>query len=327
SSTTTTAPGHTKHVRSVAPVPRVDYEPIYLKLKAAVGSSHLAEYKEAISLFLLGYMNQREFSARIDPLLRANPKTVRLHNHFICAIISNLARDLPDHGVAAWVSADDKPSAASKPLTGDAAERRLKTEVMQLQPKERRRLKAVPKLGANKVDRIPEPSPADIDAELQAKQLRLFELSAAGLSQKKLDHEISNRYVQPLASELRELPDADTIRGRMVPICYEESLLDGPAPPCAAYMAIATENYIKDFLSSVFSRTRLNGPLNTTNGAMTRSYRTELEKEDLAFTKGALAKHESGLLPVEARAAAARRALDVSDLKLALGVGGGVLGH
>ena len=59
------------------------------------------------------------------------------------AIICNVTRDLPDQGVAPWVSANDKPTLLSKPAVGDVAEQRLKTEVMQLPARDRRRLKEV----------------------------------------------------------------------------------------------------------------------------------------------------------------------------------------
>ena len=66
-----------------------------------------------------------------------------LHNQLVSAIYGNVTREMPDHGVASWVSANDKPTAGagSKPVTGDAAEQRLKTEVMQLPSRDRRRLK------------------------------------------------------------------------------------------------------------------------------------------------------------------------------------------
>ena len=49
---------------------------------------------------------------------------------------------MPDQGLAPWVSANDKPSApGTKPVTGDAAERRLKGDVMQLPSRDRRRIK------------------------------------------------------------------------------------------------------------------------------------------------------------------------------------------
>lgn len=50
---------------------------------------------------------------------------------------------MPDQGLAPWVSANDKPSATagSKPVTGDATERRVKGEVMQLPARDRRRIK------------------------------------------------------------------------------------------------------------------------------------------------------------------------------------------
>lgn len=50
---------------------------------------------------------------------------------------------MPDIGLAPWVSANDKPAVGtgSKPVSGDAAERRLKGEVMQLPSRDRRRIK------------------------------------------------------------------------------------------------------------------------------------------------------------------------------------------
>lgn len=114
----------------------------------------------------------------------------------------------------------------------------------------------------------------------------------------------------------------------MVPICYEESVVNGASFPCAVFMSIATENFVKEFLSTVFARTRLNGPSGTINGTMTRKYRRQLEREEMAFTRGELVKHTtSGFLPVEAREANTRQALGVPDLRLALELGGGLLGH
>ena len=74
----------------------------------------------------------------------ADSNTENLHNQLIAAIYGNLTRDLPDHGVAPWVSANEKPMVLSKPVSGDAAEQRLKTEIMQLPARERRRLKEIP---------------------------------------------------------------------------------------------------------------------------------------------------------------------------------------
>lgn len=88
-----------------------------------------------------GQLNQDELSRRIDPFICVDASREHLHNQFICAIYSNSLRDSPEPGVASWVSASDKLTTSSKPVTGDAAEQRLKTEVMQLPPRERHRLK------------------------------------------------------------------------------------------------------------------------------------------------------------------------------------------
>lgn len=140
--------------------------------------------------------------------------------------------------------------------------------------------------------------------------------------------EIRKRYAQPLASETGEFPDAESIHSRMIPICYEESIVSGAGFPCAELMAIATETFVKEVLSVVFSRTRHNGPSGTINGMMTRNYRQQLEREELAYTHGEVVKDSAtGLLPVEAKEANARKPLGVGDLRLALEIGGGFLAH
>lgn len=140
--------------------------------------------------------------------------------------------------------------------------------------------------------------------------------------------EIRKRYAQPLAAETGEFPDAESIHARMVPICYEESLPSGAGLPCADFMAIATETFVKEVLSAVFSRTRSNGPSGTINGMMMRKYRQLLEREELAYTRGEISKDTAtGLLPIEAKEASVRRPLGVRDLRLTLELGGGVLGH
>jgi transcriptional coactivator HFI1/ADA1 len=91
-----------------------------------------------------GRLNQSEYSSRIDPIL-ASPTGEKdhLHNQLIAAIYGNVTREMPDIGLAPWVSANDKPTTTtgSKPVSGDAAERRLKGEVMQLPARDRRRIK------------------------------------------------------------------------------------------------------------------------------------------------------------------------------------------
>lgn len=95
-------------------------------------------------LHFVGQLNQNELSLQIDHYVIAESTTEIFHNQLIAAIYGNIVRDLPDQGVAPWVSANEKPMVLSKPVSGDAAEQRLKTEVMQLPARERRRLKEIP---------------------------------------------------------------------------------------------------------------------------------------------------------------------------------------
>ncbi|GJC98396.1 transcriptional co-activator [Colletotrichum higginsianum] len=123
---------------------RIDLEPLYTALKQAIGPEAWVVYKESTTEFLVGRLNQTEYSERIDPILASpNGEREHLHNQLIAAIYGNVTREMPDQGLAPWVSANDKPAApvGSKPVSGDAAERRLKGDVMQLPTKDRRRIK------------------------------------------------------------------------------------------------------------------------------------------------------------------------------------------
>ncbi|KAL5337857.1 transcriptional regulator of RNA polII, SAGA, subunit-domain-containing protein [Aspergillus crustosus] len=322
--TVPSAPATQKSTKALISVPRLDLEHIYTELKAAIGDKWTA-YKEATTLFLLGQLNQDELTSRIDQTIGADQKIEHLHNNFVCAIIGNLTRDLPDHGIASWVSANDKPSVVSKPTSGDAAEQRLKTEVMQLPPRDRRRIKAIPERDPHEMVRN------ELEEYRLAKQIKLpsqVPASAGGLNMTNWELEVRKRYAQPLASETGEFPDTESIHARMTPICYEESVVNGANVACAGFMAIATETWVKEVLSIVFSRTRSNGPSGTINGMMKRTYKQQLEREELSFTRGEIAKDgATGLLPVEAREASTRSSLGVRDLRLSLELGTGVLSH
>ena len=93
-----------------------------------------------------GQLTQNELFLQIGHFFSADSNVERLHNQLISAIHGNITRDQPEQGVAPWVSANDKPTVLSKPVVGDAAEQRLKMEVMQLPARDRRRLKEIPEV-------------------------------------------------------------------------------------------------------------------------------------------------------------------------------------
>ena len=145
--------------KPVPVAPRVDIESLYCTLKASLGDSW-GDYKEAVRLFILGQgvyciterrtstnsedtglLNQAEFARRIEPLISIDPARERLHNQLINGVYANAYRDPPEQPVASWVSANEKPTGPLKLAASDAAEQRLKTEVMLLPARDRHRIK------------------------------------------------------------------------------------------------------------------------------------------------------------------------------------------
>ncbi|KAI1270457.1 transcriptional regulator of RNA polII, SAGA, subunit-domain-containing protein [Xylariaceae sp. FL1019] len=330
-SITVSTPATQKVTKTSQIIPtRIDLEPLYANLKSAIGTEQWALYTESITQFILGRLDQVEFSDRVDPILYTpNGDKVHLHNQLLAAIYGNLTREMPDAFPAPWVSANDKPAAAvgAKPVTGDAAERRLKADVMQLPARDRRRIKD---LAFNDFD--PHDAMADMFMDHHRhKAARAPEVppSASGLNNMNLDLEIRKRYAQPLAVESGEFPDVASIESRMLPIAYESGLTGGHAADVAQFMTVATESFTKEFLAQVFSRTRSNGPGDSgsagfgagTGWIQTHRYRRQLRKEEMAASRGELSRDKSGLLPIEAKAASDRPPLNMADLRLALEIG------
>ncbi|TDZ27289.1 Transcriptional coactivator hfi1 [Colletotrichum spinosum] len=329
-SITVQPPGSIKTTKTSQIIPaRIDLEPLYTALKQAIGPEAWVVYKESSTEFLIGRLNQAEYSERIDPIIASpNGEKEHLHNQLIAAIYGNVTREMPDQGLAPWVSANDKPTAplGSKPVSGDAAERRLKGEVMQLPSKDRRRIKD---LVGNDFDPHEQLTNAFLDNHRRQPKPAEVPPSAGGIggiNKMNFDLEIRKRFAQPLAVESGEFPDGPLIEGRMLPFCYEAGLTNGHVSDAAHFMTVATETFIKESIAAIFAKTRSNGPGEGgtagfgagTQWIQTHKYRRQLAKEEDAALRGDLARDKGGLLPIESKAASERGPLGMADVRIAL---------
>jgi transcriptional coactivator HFI1/ADA1 len=115
----------------------------------------------------------------------------------------------------------------------------------------------------------------------------------------------------------------------MLPFCYEAGLVSGHTVDAPHFMMIAAETYIKEVLSTIFSRTRSNGPGEYgsagfgvgTAWIQTHKYKRQLAREEEAFLRGEITRDKGGLLPVESKAASERGPLDMADLRIAMELG------
>ncbi|KAG6303723.1 hypothetical protein E4U09_005762 [Claviceps aff. purpurea] len=324
----TPAPGSAKPVKTSQIIPaRIDLEPVYSTLKSAIGGERWPFYKESTAEFLIGRLSQAEYIDRIDAILADhNGEKEHLHNQLLAAILGNVTREMPDQGPAPWVSANDKPAATpgSKPVTGDATERKLKGEVMQLPPRDRRRIKDILH---NDYDHLE--SLSNIFTEVHRKPSTTIDMNpntAAGIHNMNIDVEVRKRFAQPLAVESGEFPDVGVISGRMLPFCYETGLSSGHAADAPQLVTVATEIFIKEVLTQIVSRTRSNGPGDSafagygvgTTWVQTHKYKKQLHLEEEASMRGEVTRDKLGLLPVEAKAASERNPIGIADLRIAL---------
>lgn len=276
-------------------------------------------------------MNSTELHRRTS-LLLTSPLALHQHNLLISTIYANLTRDLPEPGVAPWVSANDKPTLAPKPVSGDAAEQRLKTEIMGLPARDRRRLKEVRE--EEYKDRGGHERMAAIERNKESKGIKMPDTvpaSAGGFNKTNWDMEIRKRYLAPLATETFEFPDPESILARMIPTCYEYSLPNGCTATCAELLSSATEQYVKEVMSAVMLKTRSNiGGSRSGDGIgiITSKFRKLLAREEEAAERGQIKRSEGvGLLPCEVKERKARRGIGIGDLRFAEEIGGVGMGQ
>ncbi|KAL8692214.1 MAG: hypothetical protein Q9218_002714 [Villophora microphyllina] len=308
-----TIPSSSKAQKTTNAAQRIDLEPLYTNLKAAIGD-RWAKYKDAISLFILGHLNQNELSLQINHYVCADPNTEHLHNQLIAAVYGNVLRDVPDQGVASWVSANDKPTLLSKPPAGDEQDQVNKRHVMHLPARDRRRLKDIPQDGQNTdpLEMSIARSTQDYHSARQIKLPDAVPASAGGQVKTNWDLEIRKRYLPPLSSETFEFPSPHDIHARMVPVCYEESIPNGCASECAEFVAVALEHYMKAVVSNIVSRVRSDLPhINSVGGGVI------MTSAGAANNKGGKAKMKK-----EADGGRGREKLDVADMRVAIQVGG-----
>ncbi|KAL9575957.1 MAG: hypothetical protein Q9212_007523 [Teloschistes hypoglaucus] len=355
-------PSSIKTQKTTNAAQRIDLEPLYTNLKVAI-ADHWGKYKDAISLFILGkrtpgplwkengHLNQNELSLQINHYVCADPNTEHLHNQLIAAIYGNVLRDVPDQGVAPWVSANDKPTLLSKPLAGDEQEQLLKRHVMHLPARDRRRLKDVPPDGQNtdplemsisrsthdyhsaRQIKLPDAVPPSAGGQVKTSTIPFHPFSRriipvqhiAIISHTLLtspsvpdwDLEIRKRYLPPLSSETFEFPSAHDVHNRMIPICYEESIPNGCASDCAEFVAVALEHYMKAVVSNIVGRVRSDLPhVNSVGGGV------------IVTSAGAIAnrigEREKGLLAKTKKETETTRGMElgVADMRVAIQVAG-----
>ncbi|KIW03082.1 uncharacterized protein PV09_05727 [Verruconis gallopava] len=295
--------------------PRIDLEPIYTQLKAAIGEN-MNLYRDSIGAYMMGRLNQEELSLRIDPFIYSSASTTHLHNQLLAGIYANSMREPPETEIAPFVAAHDKPTTTSgKPASGDAAEQRLKLEIMALPARERHRLKQLADsgYGGDEFQRIMK----EVKDRGVIKPPDVVPAGAGGFNKTNWELEISKRFELPLFSESNEFPDADMVQKRMVPICYQEGLAGGCNAGCSDLVNIAAEMFVKQLLTECFRRVRSNGA----NYIQTHAFKKKLEREEEQLQRGVIKRDSFGLLPCEQEVERHRPPFGVEDLRFALSLG------
>ncbi|CAN6674263.1 hypothetical protein TRVA0_051S00254 [Trichomonascus vanleenenianus] len=246
------------------------------------------KYRDAVTLFLNGRLTRVELQEELDPILDST--TVRMHNQFLLAIYANALRDAPQGESAmfiGWSKKSGGEEGSSAMARGDSQLAKLKENVMELSIRERKRIKAIAKEAPKRV-----PMPSTVTATRQAMLPRIplqndatnnnniaARQGSPGLQAQKAGEkeatptapssaaaalgnpvmwaqDIIHSYEAPLATEVYELPDNDSLNTRILGICLEHGLLNGLDSQVPEVMAIGLEHYLRDLVQNALDQTR-----------------------------------------------------------------------
>ncbi|GAA6057885.1 hypothetical protein JCM3770_001816 [Rhodotorula araucariae] len=278
------------------PPKRTDTVALKLRLAELLDPDHGQLYWTGLADFVVGRINRHEWDEVMRRAFGADPATrgqaLKLHNALLLSILYNTTRPfLPPSSVRH--SGFHPRGAKKRALAGDglasAAEekrrRLVKDAVMALGRRERSEVKhlgsaaaaiaqkgKLAKEGAEAEERrrkrlvggdalseavggASRGGGGRVDPDGVPRALREREREGANLPPT-LPREYGRLVQLPLCCESRLLPDAETLRERMLAVAYEEGMVEGVEARTAGLVQGAIENHLKNMIASVISLVR-----------------------------------------------------------------------
>ncbi|AOW02851.1 transcriptional regulator of RNA polII, SAGA, subunit-domain-containing protein [Yarrowia lipolytica] len=216
-------------------------------------------YRDVLTHFLVGRLSRHELQEALDGIL--DRSMVKMHNQFLLANLCNSLRAAPADGatgrMTSWSRKRGRGGAGAQKVKGDTQMAQLKKEVLSLPPRERKRIKAITREAGKKgyisstiintrqamLPRIPFVQ----DKDQVGKQGNTVTWT----------QDIIHAYQTQLATESRELPDADHLRSRMIGIALEHGVLGGLGQNVVELIQVGLEYYLKGIIQETIEMVKL----------------------------------------------------------------------
>ncbi|KAG5370297.1 Transcriptional coactivator HFI1/ADA1 [Yarrowia sp. C11] len=216
-------------------------------------------YRDVLTHFLVGRLSRHELQEALDGIL--DRSMVKMHNQFLLANLCNSLRAAPTDGgtgrMTSWSRKRGRGGAGAQKVKGDTQMAQLKKEVLSLPPRERKRIKAITREAGKKgyisstiintrqamLPRIPFVQ----DKDQVGKQGNTVTWT----------QDIIHAYQTQLATESRELPDADHLRSRMIGIALEHGVLGGLGQNVVELIQVGLEYYLKGIIQETIEMVKL----------------------------------------------------------------------
>jgi transcriptional coactivator HFI1/ADA1 len=223
--------------KAAKPAPRLSIEATVEQLSAALGEKW-DEYGRELNLFIMGKRTRMELQDMLDQVL-TDASLKKLHNNLLMGILANASRDPPpvSGSFLGWNRNKKRKEPMTARTRSQGKQKRLKTEIMGLGPRERNRIKSFKAI--NELDPV---SPTKIMLISQNEKKLYPPIPGAILESRRAKYspklpkdknfqmtntiqlEITKGINVPLASETLELPSTDDILDRARGMAYDYQL-------------------------------------------------------------------------------------------------------
>ncbi|ODV60914.1 Hfi1p ASCRUDRAFT_35372, partial [Ascoidea rubescens DSM 1968] len=243
---------------------RIDLQTLINKFHNQLGDKNWLKYQSIFSSFILGKLSRNEFENEITKIINSN-LLINFHNQFILSNLANSVRinPSPNSHISGFgfnnnnlfnMNNSNKKKKNLNNYKFNNQYEVLKTNIMSLPVKERRRIKNIKRdsgksnlLSANSSLYITNPQ----NNKSSSQPREVITGNAVTWSQ-----DIMTGFQTLLASESYELPDKDTLNYRMTGIMREHGLFGSLDENSINVMSMAIESHLKTIIEETIDLVR-----------------------------------------------------------------------
>ncbi|ODV86900.1 hypothetical protein CANARDRAFT_6470 [[Candida] arabinofermentans NRRL YB-2248] len=241
---------------------RIEIENLVVEFQKKLGKSW-DEYQVSVSLFLVGKLSRSELMDKLSHIL--DKSTLRMHNQLLLANLANSLRDEPLDGMSSTGFGNQHILQSKKRKTSNKSSQYelLKTDILSLSIRERKRLKNI-KRESGKKGMVNSTIAMTRQAIVPKVPIVTNSENGSAGQTSQWGQDILDGLQTLLCTESYELPERSNLKTRITGIAREHGLINDVNEKVPEVMTLALEYHLKGIIENAMDLSRFKGGRPTT---------------------------------------------------------------